>query len=141
MKRNTRKTFEGKYSTAFSIIAGLAASVGISFVITGGMTSLVLNGSIGAEKLDAVIFFVRALSVLVGGLLGASLRKSNMLLTIGSIACAYLIFITALGIIAFDGSVKHLAGGALSVAAGGVAGCLIRLSAQKKPRYNARKRV
>ena len=140
MNRNIHKVSDRKFSTAASVIVGVVTAVTISLALTGGMTSFVLEGNIGINGVDIAIFFIRALSVLVGCLVGTGLYKEKMLMIIGVVAGCYLLLITALGVIVFDGSVKRFASGALSVVAGGAGGCLIRLSAQKKPRYAVRSR-
>ena len=141
MNHNVRKVSDRKCSITTSVIIGVAAAATISLLLTGGMTSLVLKGNMGSDGVNIAIFFVRALSVLIGCLIGTGLYKEKMLMIVGVIAGCYLLLITALGVVVFDGSVKYFFGGTLSVAAGGAGGCLIRLSAQKKPRYTIRNRV
>lgn len=140
MNRNILKVSDRKRSTVLCIAVGFVVSAVISLIITVGMTSLALSGTLAIGAMDIAIFFVRVLSVLVGGLIGAGLHKEKTLMVIGIIAGCYLVLITAVGIVAFDGSVKNLGTGMLSVIVGGAIGCLIRLSAQKKTRYPIRKR-
>ena len=141
MKYKNRKLTEVRISITSGILAGTALSLIISLLVTGWMTSLALNGRIGMEQMDVVIFFVRALSVMVGALLATGLYKERMLMTVGITVGCYMLCIVALGILAFDATATNLFGGLLSVTSGGAAACIIRLSAQKKVRYTRKRKT
>lgn len=140
MKSNIRRVQDRKASSALSVAVGTVVAVGISLAMTCGITSLILRGNMGMNGVSVALFAVRALSVLVGCLVGTGLYKEKMLIVLGAVAGGYLLLITATGVLIFDGSVKHLLIGVLSVALGGGVACFIRLSVQKKPRYAVRNR-
>jgi len=102
MKYKNRKLTEVRISITSGILAGTALSLIISLLVTGWMTSLALNGRIGMEQMDVVIFFVRALSVMVGALVATGLYKEKMLMTVEITVGCYMLCIVALGILAFS---------------------------------------
>ncbi len=113
----------------FCVGTGMLVSLLLSAVLTIGMTSLIQNGKL-SENGSIIVFFVRAIAVLIGGLFGAGLSKDKYLIVIFCIALSYMIVLLVLGIIMFDVSFNNLGAGVLSIAIGATVALLIKLKPQ-----------
>lgn len=139
MKRNKLQT--SKTGTlASAIAAGVIAASLLSVLLTALLTNLALNGSLGENSISAFVFLVRAISVLLGSLIGGMVLKRKFLLQVGLTALSYLVVLLAAGIVFYDGSFKRFLSGAASVLTGGVAALLIlqrpKIKRHRSVKYN-----
>lgn len=118
---------------------GLAAALSVSALLTLLLTSLIINGRLGEENGNALVFVIRILSVFVGGLIGASLAQGKYLPVISLVSLGYLIMNIALGIALYDGSFRNFIGGVMSVLIGGATACLIKLIEPKRQNRGVRR--
>ena len=137
MKHNDHIRKKGGRATWLTVLIGVGVALACSALMSAGLTSLVMNGHVELKDTAVVVFIIRALSALVGGLLASSLTKEKFLLVIGLTAAGYLLVLLGLGITVFDGSFRNFGGGVLSAIAGGTSACMIRLKppARKKHAY------
>ena len=136
MKRNKLKVSKTSRSNISAIVIGVLIASVISILLTVLVANLVLNGHLEENSTAAVIFIIRAISLLIGALIGASLLKQNYLKLVGFITAGYLILLTGTGIVFYSGNLKSFISGAASVLIGGVATLLIL----QTPRGNRIKR-
>ncbi len=133
-----RKVSMGKHSAIAGIAIGMAVVLVISFVLTAGLTSLIINGKLSEGTAGVFVFVIRAISVLAGGLVATTLVKERCLPIVGAVAAVYLLVLLGTGIAAFDGSFKNFIPGIMSVLIGGILACMIKLKPQKKRKTTAR---
>lgn len=138
MKRNKHTSAAVGHSVVTVIGIGAAIAVVLSAVLSALLTSLVINGSIGESQTGIGIFIIRAISVLLGGLVGAGLSKEKYLLTVGIIALSYLLVLLGLGITLYDGSFKNFGSGVISTLIGALAAYLILMRPRGKRKHTAR---
>lgn len=136
MKRNKLNVSKAGRSHTTSIITGVVIALVLSFLLTALIGDLILKGHLGENIASASIFVIRAVSVLVGALIGGLLLKQNYLKLVGFITAGYFIVLIGIGIVFYDGSFKSFLLGIASVLAGGVAALLIL----QMPRSNVHKR-
>ncbi len=134
MKPKTKIASSKNKSIAFGASIGIGIAMILSVMLSAGATSLVMKGSIQESAFSIFAFFVRAIAILVGALIGTQLIKEKCLLTIGIIALGYLILLLALGIVVYDGSFRGFGMGVISVITGGAIGCIVRLKSQNRSR-------
>ena len=125
-----------------SLILGIGVGSGIalilSILLTALLTSLVTKGSITEEKTAIGVFAARTLSVATGGYIGCKIVAEKRLLSIGAVACAYLIGIIVIGIAVYGSSLYKIAEGAGSVFLGGVIAYLLTLKHTKRSRHRTK---
>ncbi len=138
MKRNKHLGAVVNRSAATSIGIGVGGAVAVSALLSMGLSSLVINGAIQETTTSRYIFAIRALSVLIGGLLGAGIAKGKYLPVIGLTTLGYLIVLLGVGIAMYDGSFQNFGAGIVSVLAGGIIACILKLKPQRKSKRNAR---
>ena len=113
----------------FCVCVGIVVALIISAVLSIGLTSLIEKGKLDENGATGV-FFVRFVSMLAAGLIGTGLSAKKLLPIIVAIAAGYLLVLVGAAILFFDGSLKGIFGGLLSVAAGAVVALVIRLKPQ-----------
>lgn len=121
-----------------SAFIGILCAILVSALLTAGLAGLTINGNLNETMSKAGVFLTRAVSVLLGALLGTGLGKSKYLQIIGIVVLGYLLLLIGIGIIMFDGSFQKFVLGVISVMTGGAAACLIRLKPQKTRRHAVR---
>ena len=122
---NSRKTMTG-------IVIGTTLAAIVSFLLTMGLTSLIMKGSVPENAPNVYVFFIRSISVLLGCLAATVLVKEKNLQTIGIVTAAYLLIMLGCGIIFYDGSFHNFGIGLLSATIGGGIACIIKIIPQKK---------
>lgn len=136
--RKLRATPKGGCSTIVSISAGIIAALIISTLLSAGLTSLTVNGKVKEEITGIYIFIIRALSVLIGSLLGTGLEKGKYLPVISAVTLGYLLVLLGFGITVYNGSFQNFGGGIVSILSGSVIACLIKLKPQKRQKHAVR---
>lgn len=135
MKKKLHTTKYNYRSVWFSVLLGIITALIVSGILSLGLTSLVMNGHVELSSTTAIIFMIRAVSVLIGGLLASALFNEKHLMIIGSITLIYLIIILMMGVIAYNESFINFGGGVLSAVAGGVSACIVRLKPPTKRKH------
>ena len=79
MKRNKLKLTKGSLSHTAAVVIGVAVATLVSILLTAWGTNLILNGYPTEKCGAAIIFVIRAVSVLIGALIGALLLNQNYL--------------------------------------------------------------
>lgn len=120
------------HSMAFSIGIGILISVIISFLLTLGLTSLIINGTLKESGGAFSIFIVRTLSVFIGCLIGGIIYKDKALPLIGVITGVYFIILMIVSIAAFDQSFINFVPTMVSVLLGGILAAVLRLRPKKR---------
>ena len=132
MKGNKhKKSTTGRTNTS-AIAIGVAIAILLSALLTAGVTSLVLKGSLRESVAGAVVFLIRGLSVLAGALVAGGIKKGKYLQITGFTALGYMVILLGLGIALYDGS---FFGGVISVLLGGAVALLI----QQRPKSGRHK--
>ena len=138
MKKRAHIASSAKVTEVPAIIIGIIAALIISVLLSAGVTSLIINGTISESAAVPYIFMIRTVAAGIGCLIGVILIKGKYLLIAGMIALGYLAVLVGMGIILFDGSFDNCLSGAFSVLLGAVFACLIVLKPLKKPRHAMR---
>lgn len=138
MKQNVHFLKKGGRSIGISVLIGVAMALAVSGLLSVGLTSLLMNGHVELNGTVIIVFLIRALSVLAGGLLASALSEGKHLAVIGLVAVGYLLILLGLGIVLYDGSFRNFGGGVLSAAAGGASACLIKLKPPAKRKHSFR---
>lgn len=135
MKGNKhKKSTTGRTNTS-AIAIGVAIAILLSALLTAGVTSLVLKGSLRESVAGAVVFLIRGLSVLAGALVAGGIKKGKYLQITGFTALGYMVILLGLGIALYDGSFRSFFGGVISVLLGGAVALLI----QQRPKSGRHK--
>ena len=134
MKLKTHLPGKTNSTMTMGVLIGTVVSLLMSFVLVSVTANLITGNKIPEESARWIVFFTRAISVLVGVMIGTGLTKEKLLITVGAILGSYLLFLMGLGIVIYNGSFQNFWTGILSVLIGGAAGWLIRLKLQNKPR-------
>jgi len=134
MKQKKHTSVFGGRSTVFCTAIGVAVAVIVTALLSAGLTSLVMNGTIAEKATSPYIFVIRLLAVLFGGLLGAGLSDGKILPVVGLITGVYIVILLSVGIAAYDGSFYNFGTGLFSTLIGGVIACLIKLKPQMRPK-------
>ena len=135
MKGIKRKTPKGNHSLTAASVMGIVRGGLLSALLTAALTSFILNGQIGENSIAVAIFLIRALSVILGCLAGGFLAKGKYLQTVSFITLGYLIALSAVGIVFYDGSFRNFISGVLSVLTGGAV-AFLTLQRPKRRRHN-----
>ncbi len=134
MNKKTRLTTTSNRTATIGILVGIIAAFIISLILVAVTTGLITGNKLNEESSNWIVFVVRAIAVLIGVLIGSGIVKEKHIITIGVIVAGYLALLLGLGIVMFDGAFKNFWNGLISALIGGVAGYLIRLKSQNKPR-------
>lgn len=118
-----------------AIVIGWVTAILITFLLSLGLTSLVLKGSLKAESSGFVVFLIRSLSTLLGCLLAGRIYADKMIPVISGVLIIYLITLIGIGITVFDGSFQSFITGLLSVVIGGMLALILRVLPKKKGSY------
>ena len=118
------------HNVTVAIIVGAAVALAISLALGMGVAKLFEVGSVPENDMVS-IFFVRALSVIVGCLVGTFICDKRALLIIGGISGMYLAFTLAIGGVILDGALCNLLPGVLSVLSGTASAMIIKLKPQR----------
>lgn len=140
MKKQKRITSSKRITEAPAVIAGVVVSLMIGIILTLGLTSLVMNGTINDAGAGNWTFVIRTVASAIGCLAGVMLIKKNYLLIAGAVALGYLVMLIAIGIVVYDGSFDNIISGTTSVLLGGVISCLLVLKPLKKSNHVVRYR-
>ena len=132
MGLKSKKLLLTNRSGAFRIVFGTVIALIISFVLTMGMTSYMLNSALNESWLAISASIIRFISVLVGVIVATSLAGEKLFFTSGIISIIYLLFLIGFGIVIFNGSFYGFGFCLISVLLGGSVGFLIRLKLQNK---------
>lgn len=138
MKRNKLKISKAGRSHTSAIVTGVVIASALSLLLTALIANLILNGQLSEKITTAAIFVVRAISLLVGALIGGFVLKQNYLKLVGFITVGYFVVLTGTSIVFYDGSFKNFLLGVVSVLIGGVAALLI-LQAPKSNMHKHKK--
>lgn len=138
MKKNMHIASSAKVTEAPAIVIGIVAASIISVLLTVGLTSLIMNGTVGESATGPYIFLIRTVATGIGCLVGTMLMKGKYLLIAGAIALGYLAVLVGMGIVLYEGSFNNILSGALSVLLGGVLACLVVLKPLKKSKHTVR---
>ena len=120
------------HSMVFSIGIGILISVIISFLLTLGLTSLILNGTLKESGGTFGAFIVRTLAVFIGCLISGIIYKDKVLPLIGAITGTYFIILMIVSIAAFDRSFVNFVPTMISVFFGGILAAVLRLVPKKR---------
>lgn len=138
MRKSIHTTSSAKVTEVSAIGIGVAAATIISVLLAAGLTSLVMNGTVGETAAGPYIFIIRTVASAIGCLVGTMLMKGKYLLVAGSIALGNLAVLVAMGIILYEGSFNNILSGLLSVLLGGVIACFVVLKPLKKSKHKVR---
>lgn len=136
MERNKLKISKAGRAQTSAIVTGVVIALVLSLLLTALIVNLILNGQLSEKITPAAIFVVRAISLLVGALIGGFILKQNYLKLVGFITAGYFAVLTGTGIVFYDGSFKNFLLGVVSVLIGGIASLLIL----QAPKSNMHKR-
>ena len=128
-------TKQSKNSFIAGVGIGMVAEILLSILLTAGLTSLILNGKLTEQTSGFIIFTIRLLSVLLGGLIGTGISNDKILPVIGSISLGYLFVLIAFGIAVYNRSFCGFILSTLSVIAGALIVTLIRLKSKTRPKH------
>ena len=135
MKHNLHAHKTGGSSAALAIIVGTLTTCLISFLLTIALTGLVMNGYIEKNETDVFVFFIRAISVMIGSLLASALSKEKILLTIGLTTGIYLMILLLLGFIFYNNAFRNFGAGVISALVGGACASIIKLKLPIKKKH------
>lgn len=138
MKKSIHIASSAKITEVPAIVIGIVAATIISVLLTVGLTSLIMNGTIGEVTTGPYIFIIRTVASAIGCLVGTTLMKGKYLFIAGAIALGYLAVLVGMGIILYDGSFNNILSGAVSVLLGGVIACVAVLKPLKKSKHTVR---
>lgn len=133
MKKTGLKS-SGAKSTAVCVVIGVLVAFVISLLFSAGLTSLVSRESLKEYAVGGALFAVRAVSTLIGVLVGTGLCKEKQLPTSAMVTAGYLLLLIGWGIALYDGAFQRIWMGVLSVLLGGAAGLLFRIKSKINPR-------
>lgn len=125
MKRNKLQSSVTGRSLTSGIVVGIVAASLLSVLLTALLTNIVLSNNLRENSIDAIVFLIRAISLLVGVLFGAMVSKKKHLQLVGFAALGYLLMLIGTGIVFYDGNFKHFLSGVASVLLGGIAALAI----------------
>lgn len=129
------------HSSLFGISTGIITAFIMSLILVLGMTSLIMGSNLGENNTTVFLLIIRAVSVLLGVLIGTGLAKVKCIVIAGVVLIGYLTALTGIGIILYDGSFYGFGLSIISATTGAVAGCLIRLKLQNRPQRRKNIRV
>ena len=132
MKTLARAKTGGNKTITTASILGAAAATALTFLLTAGLTSLILKGSVPEQSSGIYVFLIRSLSVLLGCLLATGIVKEKSLQTIGIVTAAYLVILLGIGIVLYNVSFHNFGIGLFSVLVGGGIACILKIIPQKK---------
>lgn len=138
MKKSTHIASSAKITEVPAIAIGIAVATIISILLTAGLTSLIMNGTVDEATTGPYIFIIRTVASAIGCLIGTMLMKGKYLLVAGVIALGYLAILIGIGIILYDGSFNNILSGAVSALLGGVIACVVVLKPLKKSKHTVR---
>ena len=133
MKPKLRRQMISNHATMFGVGIGIVISFVLSMLLLAGVTSLLVSGGVGESLTGTFVFAIRTIALLVGVLIGTGFIKEKCVFVAGIITLSYLILLTGLGVVLYDGSFKAFGVSITSILLGGASGCLIRLKLQNKP--------
>ena len=140
MKNKAHITSSTKITEIPAIIIGIVTALTISFLLSAGLTSIIMNGTISEMSAAPYVFVIRTVAVTIGCVIGLMLIKEKILLIAGITALGYLAVLAGIGIVLYNESFNNLISGAFSVLLGAAIACLIVLKLLKKPMHAARYR-
>lgn len=136
--RKYNKQHDIKHAQITMTLLGIGIALVISMLLSVGQTSLMLQGRLQEDKSSIYVFGIRAVSVLIANLLCVRASEGKLLPMIGIISIGYLAVLLSLGIIMYDNGFQNFIIGTVSVVAGGLIACLIKLKPQKNRKYRAK---
>ena len=134
MKQKNHASILTGRSAVFCVVIGVAAAAITTALLSAGLTSLVMRGTITEKTTSAFVFAIRLLAVLLGSLVGASLSGGKILPIVGLVTGVYTVILLSVGIAVYDGSFHNFGPGVISAILGGIIACLIKLKPQMKPK-------
>ena len=140
MKKHIRTASSEKVTEISAIVIGVLSASIVCFLLTIGLTSIVMNGTVGETTGGLYIFGIRMVAAFVGCVVSTLLMKGKYLLMVGAVSIGYLAVMIATGIVMYDESFKNVLSGVVSVSLGGVIACLVVLKPLKKTKVTARYR-
>ena len=137
MKGN-KHSVNAKGSIVVTALVGVGVGAIITALLTALLASLILDGAVKVTIASVAVFLIRFLSVLIGGLIGASFLKEKYLQAVGIVALGYLLVLLGIGVTLHDGSFQNCISGVASVLLGGSVALFILQRPQRR-RHNAAK--
>ncbi len=113
-------------SPIIGVLSGVLSALVISFLLSIGLTSLLLNNSAGEWPEGIIMFAMRFIAVLIGGLVCTGIYKEKTIVSISIMTAAYFLILLIIGTIVYDSVFYKIGIGILSVLLGGATACLIR---------------
>lgn len=135
MKRMVYKPKNISKSMTTGVCIGIGIALLISALLTTGLTSLIINENTGENGCGIFIFTIRAVSILIGGIIATVIYQEKYLPVIGITALGYLVILLGIGIVVYDGSFQHFGSGIISVLTGSLLAWAIRLKPKTKSKY------
>lgn len=130
-----KTTARGNHSVTLSIVIGIVAALVVTFLLTGGLTSLLISGKLGESVTGILIFAIRTISVLLGGLIGSGYSNGRYLQVIALITLGYMVALLGLGMIVYNGTFHNLGMGILSVFVGSLIACLVKIKPKRAGKH------
>lgn len=122
MKRNKLQLSKSNESLRTAVLTGVIVALLVSVFLAALMTNLVINDVLDEKSVNATVFFIRTISVLIGALVGGIILKHKYLLQVGFTTLGYILVLLTAAIVFYAGNFKDfLAGTISSLVGGGVA--------------------
>lgn len=116
------------------IVAGLAVSVLISFLLIIGIAFIIHGGKMDEASAGYIVLFVQAVAVFGGAFVAGKRSKRKYAIVCGSVGTAYCFLLLGMTVIFFGGSFNLLGAGLGVCAIGTVLACATCMINKKKTR-------
>ena len=120
MKRNKHQATKTDGSIVTAIVIGVLIALVLSTAFIALISSLIQWGNLEENHTSPIVFLCRAVSLLIGSLIGSLISKEKHLMRVGATALGYLLILFAIGIVFFDGSFRSCLSGVASIVFAGV---------------------
>ncbi|MBR4017183.1 MAG: hypothetical protein IKK11_05160, partial [Oscillospiraceae bacterium] len=97
------------------ILIGVLVALFVSFLLSVGLTSLLLNKSTGEWPENFSSFIIRMISVLSGCLVGTAIYKEKTIITTGILTAIYFVILLIIGTIVYNSVFRKMGMGLVSV--------------------------
>lgn len=138
MKKRIHTASTGKTAEVTAIVIGVVAALIISALLSVGLTSIIINGTVSEVTAGSYAFIIRTVASGVGCLIAAMLLNGKHLLIVTATALGYLAILVGMGIILYEGSFNNILSGVVSVLLGGAIACIAVLKPLKKSKHKVR---
>lgn len=138
MKQKNHASIITGRSAVICVVIGVVVAAITTALLSAGLTSLVMRGTVTEKTTSPFVFTIRLLAVLLGSLVGTSLSSGKILPVVGFVTGVYIVILLSVGITVYDGSFHNFGAGVISTILGAIIACLIKYKAQMKPKRTFR---